>query len=795
MQFPSWLPKEKWLNLFLSKGRIPLIVVVLVLILYFTLYTTFLSPYTSSDFTSSWSPDNVLVVVAVTGNAAEDIRPGDVITAVQGRPARHYLWQTLWPPGQESFTYTLQRDNQTFNVEVPVVEPTPEQLAARSIYGFVALLTWLFSAPIILFARLDNRNAWLTGLVFFCLSLSLASLDGVQQDVPAARLVFIIFAPMGAVGFVKLGSILPFQARPQPIIQRVYSLLIGLMGVLITSALVELLFLFPNGSSIEILTGFSIYNGLIYFLLAGLILNPLILLGRYWVSSLEHERRQILILLLSITLAVTPAIINVLTRSLVFPVLAAVAPLSLIPASYGFVIYRRNNLNLDLYVSQLLVLLVTIILLAAIYLGLDLFVRRAFNLAALSALNSYFLILLAFLLTTWVTRPARQAIQVLLYGPQRPYHLYLNKFTTVLAARPQLETLENVLYELVHYIQVRRAQLMEAKGNQLISAIRIRSQEISPIPLETVQFTNQYLARLNLAAQNPTLHQLLPEWVMFVVPLTSRGKVFGLLLLEKPLPDYDYFNGQQIDFILKTTAIMAFAFESIRLFESSLEMSRELRTIRDRERFTIASRIHDEPLQRTSLILKELNLMIAEWDSAPLQSVVPLQIFKENLQSVSRQLREICAGLYLPVLQQGIEWVIRDVMYNFQQYDDTEILHTIHVPADLILPQSITISIYHILVEALNNIHKHANATRIWITLDHQNESNLCLRVEDNGHGSELEAADLPDLVRNGHFGLVGMHSWARSVNGHLTLGRHISGGTSVQFTVQHDSTTLKSSQ
>jgi two-component system sensor histidine kinase DegS len=102
---------------------------------------------------------------------------------------------------------------------------------------------------------------------------------------------------------------------------------------------------------------------------------------------------------------------------------------------------------------------------------------------------------------------------------------------------------------------------------------------------------------------------------------------------------------------------------------------------------------------------------------------------------------------------------------------------------DVIISDSIARATYHILIESLNNIRKHAQATIVTIGLSSQ-EENLCLVVEDDGVGSSVAALSLPDLVRRRHFGLADMYEWANMINGELVFSCRDGGGTRVSLTV-----------
>ena len=68
------------------------------------------------------------------------------------------------------------------------------------------------------------------------------------------------------------------------------------------------------------------------------------------------------------------------------------------------------------------------------------------------------------------------------------------------------------------------------------------------------------------------------------------------------------------------------------------------------------------------------------------------------------------------------------------------------------------LALYRILQEQLNNITKHAGATKVWITL-FQKENNLVLTVRDNGKGFDLSA-------KKSGMGINNMTSRAGVLNG-----------------------------
>jgi signal transduction histidine kinase/ligand-binding sensor domain-containing protein len=96
------------------------------------------------------------------------------------------------------------------------------------------------------------------------------------------------------------------------------------------------------------------------------------------------------------------------------------------------------------------------------------------------------------------------------------------------------------------------------------------------------------------------------------------------------------------------------------------------------------------------------------------------------------------------------------------------------------LPQQMEQHLLRIAQEAVTNILKHANASKIWIKL-HMEADKLYLRIFDNGRGFEQGDAFSPLA---GHFGVIGMRERAERLGGELRLASHPGEGTQVEVEV-----------
>jgi ligand-binding sensor domain-containing protein/signal transduction histidine kinase len=97
------------------------------------------------------------------------------------------------------------------------------------------------------------------------------------------------------------------------------------------------------------------------------------------------------------------------------------------------------------------------------------------------------------------------------------------------------------------------------------------------------------------------------------------------------------------------------------------------------------------------------------------------------------------------------------------------------------LPQEVHVGMYRILQEALSNVTKHANASRVLIDLSYEmlspdGQFRVILEVEDNGCGFDPKYL-LPD-----NFGLINMHERARAINAVLEIKSQPGQGTCVRL-------------
>ncbi|MFI0963233.1 sensor histidine kinase [Streptomyces sp. NPDC021080] len=108
-----------------------------------------------------------------------------------------------------------------------------------------------------------------------------------------------------------------------------------------------------------------------------------------------------------------------------------------------------------------------------------------------------------------------------------------------------------------------------------------------------------------------------------------------------------------------------------------------------------------------------------------------------------------------------------------------------HRGARPVLPSAAAHHVLAIVSEALENTHRHAEASTVTVELD-VSMGEFSLRVRDDGVGLPAPATPvtLAAWTRSGHFGLLGMTERAACVGGLLSLDRPRAGGTEVRLTL-----------
>ena len=202
-------------------------------------------------------------------------------------------------------------------------------------------------------------------------------------------------------------------------------------------------------------------------------------------------------------------------------------------------------------------------------------------------------------------------------------------------------------------------------------------------------------------------------------------------------------------------------------------LSQQLITLQEAERKHLARELHDEFGQCLAAIQADASVIHHKAE----HKCPELQDNAHNIMGLSRKLMELLSGLLQnlrsSVLDElGLVPAIQDLVRAWQARNQT-VQCVVQLADDLPqnLSETLQLTVYRLVQELLTNIERHAQASKVHIELTWQTPQ-LCLRVQDNGCGFEVQKAD--------GLGLLGMRERVEGVGGQFTLSSQIGRGTTV---------------
>jgi len=739
-------------------------------------------------FILQWTPSGHLHVVRTFADhpSSSTLAAGDEIAAIDHVAIVRSPWRFLFPLDKESVTYTVARGDTIFTATVPFQPLAGEMIRWRLIPGLIGLGAWLVGAIVLLLASPRNRDGWRVGLTTIGLAVVLAVSEAALYSIPLAWLIADPLLPLMTIAFAELALLSATGKPPSRALVWMLRILYGAAILLGLVAIFDMLILIPQNVSVYHITGIKLYDWILLSCATGLLLNPVFLVFRYFSSQTPSQRQQVRLLLVVTALAVSP-----LCFLIIFPrVIAGVplipwevgfASLVLLPLGYGYVIYRRNFLNLDIVATRTLTLFLLLFVTVLLYSISSALLALQKQISLIEPIPGLFALGIAGAGAIGVSGRVARNMKTLVFGSNLVDTRTLGDYAGRLARHPEPVTLTEVCRELVEVLEVSQAVLWLQDDLNRLQSVFVRGVGQTWLADVDDNWPAQVLVRETLPeTEVHPIFQHLP-WAEVIAPLASSKDRLGLLVLGPKVPE-NYFHSLDVALITQMVASLSITAENIRLLEASRAMSRELLRVRERERIQLASRLHDEPLQQITLVAGALDALAADSTGAH-QRVVGIQHQRAILLGVTQQLRAICADLHPPILDQGLVAAIEGMLYEFEIQSGLAVERNLHVSWELDISESIVIPIYHILTEALANARKHAQATRVAVALM-VTDGKVHLSIADDGMGMRMSEFTLLDLFYKRHFGMVGMYEWARSVEGHLSIDSEPNQGTTITLSV-----------
>ncbi len=220
--------------------------------------------------------------------------------------------------------------------------------------------------------------------------------------------------------------------------------------------------------------------------------------------------------------------------------------------------------------------------------------------------------------------------------------------------------------------------------------------------------------------------------------------------------------------------------------QRDLETSREylrnlyegLQTIREEERKRIARELHDDLGQTLGAIRIDLTLLKNALPSDSPKLAKNAEEIDSLLLSAILSVRRLSSDLRpRPLDDLGLVPALQMLAEEFSQRHKIACFIEA-TPDDLPLPDRIASPLFRMVQESLNNVVKHADATKVEIKIG-VSGNFLSLQIADNGKGLVVS-----DAKKSDSFGLIGMRERAWAMGGIFNIASEPNQGTTVDITV-----------
>jgi signal transduction histidine kinase len=206
-------------------------------------------------------------------------------------------------------------------------------------------------------------------------------------------------------------------------------------------------------------------------------------------------------------------------------------------------------------------------------------------------------------------------------------------------------------------------------------------------------------------------------------------------------------------------------------------LAHHLLHVTEEEKVSLARELHSEFGACLSVITMDISVVAVKLEETEPALHTRLKRAMEMMDEMISLKRRIVGNLHPNMLDSlGLSFSLPEYSTEFSRLTGLPVSNDICEDFDRIDP-NISIALFRIAQESMENVAKHASAGNIWIALQPK-DAGLSLRITDDGKGIALDALDKPES-----HGLAGMRERAIMLGGALTV-RHRENGSGTEIEV-----------
>lgn len=208
------------------------------------------------------------------------------------------------------------------------------------------------------------------------------------------------------------------------------------------------------------------------------------------------------------------------------------------------------------------------------------------------------------------------------------------------------------------------------------------------------------------------------------------------------------------------------------------ELTDHLHNIREEERSNIAREIHDELGQQLTVLKMDISWLNKKIENPPEKIKERLDELINMVDNTVKSVRRISSELRPSMLDDlglpaAIEWHTQEFGKRSGIKVETDIS-----TGDVKFPGKVSITVFRVLQECLTNVARHADATKIKVSLA-ANDGYLNLSIKDNGKGFLTDGIEKKKTL-----GILGMKERIQIIKGEYLINSAPGKGTVVQVKI-----------
>ncbi|KXO07430.1 putativetwo-component sensor, near polyamine transporter [Moritella sp. JT01] len=359
-----------------------------------------------------------------------------------------------------------------------------------------------------------------------------------------------------------------------------------------------------------------------------------------------------------------------------------------------------------------------------------------------------------------------------------------------------LTAIESSLTTFLPYIQVQRMSLVRlTPDNSFEGALAVAAPGYKPVALPAQGLYSPYLEQISkgelIIAEGNLLDIINHDELVLkkmegiishiVVPFRVRGRIWGGITASRYIEPV-HWHEDTITGIRSFGQILACTYERYAYWEKlqhkneKLELlSHHLMDSQETERRMLSRELHDNFSQRMALLtIKASSLSQTLIVDSDKQSANALH---HEIQGLAKDMQALSRSLHPAILEDlGLITALKAECRRISTIKDIDI-QTLFDPIPT-LNKELSLNLYRILQEALNNVTKHAQASAVFVLIQH-NEDNLHFQIIDDGIGCNLDLNQT-----RGSIGLISIQERAQLFNGTAAFTSPEDGGFIVDIMI-----------